>query len=57
VSQVCVINKIDLLPHLEDVSVDRMKADALLINHGLKVIAASAKTGQGLDDLVAAMHL
>ncbi len=57
VSQVCVINKVDLLPHLEDVNVDRMMADALQINPALRVIATSAKTGQGLDDLVAAMHL
>jgi hydrogenase nickel incorporation protein HypB len=57
VSQVCVINKVDLLPHLDDVNVDRMKADALQINPGLKVIAMSAKNGQGIDDLVAAMHL
>lgn len=57
VSQVCVINKIDLLPHLDDVDLDRMKEDARKINPGLQVIATSAKTGQGLDELVAAMRL
>jgi Ni2+-binding GTPase involved in maturation of urease and hydrogenase len=34
-----------------------MKADAIQINPGLKVIATSAKTGQGLDELTAAMQL
>jgi hydrogenase nickel incorporation protein HypB len=57
VSQVCIINKVDLIPHLDDVNVDRMKADALRINPALKVIAMSAKTGQGLDELVEALHL
>jgi hydrogenase nickel incorporation protein HypB len=57
VSQVCIINKVDLIPHLDDVNVDRMKADALKINPALKVIAMSAKTGQGLDELVDALHL
>lgn len=57
VSQACVINKIDLLPHLDDVDLDRMKEDARKINPGLQVIATSAKTGQGLDELVAAMRL
>ncbi|MBN2153220.1 MAG: hydrogenase nickel incorporation protein HypB [Candidatus Lokiarchaeota archaeon] len=57
VSQICVINKVDLLPHLEDVDLNRMKADALQINPGLRVVATSAKSGQGIDELVAAMGL
>nr|MDO8111441.1 hydrogenase nickel incorporation protein HypB [Candidatus Sigynarchaeota archaeon] len=56
-SQIAIINKIDLLPHLDDISVERMKADALKINPKLHVVATSAKTGENLDELLSAMNL
>ncbi|HME52012.1 MAG TPA: hydrogenase nickel incorporation protein HypB [Candidatus Lokiarchaeia archaeon] len=56
-SQIAVINKIDLLPHLEDISVDRMIEDALKINPNLSVITLSAKTGEGLDELLVALNI
>ena len=56
-SQIAVINKIDLLPHLEDISVDRMVEDALKINPSLVTIPMSAKTGDGLDELISALNI
>lgn len=56
-SQIAVINKIDLLPHLEDINVDRMIDDALKINPSLKVITMSAKNGENLEALVEALNL
>ena len=49
ISNVAVINKVDLLPHLDDVDIERMKADALEINPNIKLFITSAKTGQGLE--------
>ncbi len=57
ISQVAVINKVDLLPHLDDVDVERMKKDALDINPGIKVVLASAKKNDGLDELVKLLGL
>ena len=47
-SRVLLINKIDLLPHL-DVSLDRIKDEALKINPHLVIFEVSCKTGEGLD--------
>ncbi len=47
-SRVLLINKIDLLPHL-DVSLDRIKEEALKINPHLVIFEVSCKTGEGLD--------
>ena len=47
-SDVCIINKTDLLPHL-DFEVEKLKANALKINHHLEFIELSAKTGDGFD--------
>ena len=46
-SQVLLINKIDLLPHV-DCSLDKMVADSRKINVGLDIFEVSCKTGQGL---------
>lgn len=56
-SQIAVINKVDLVPHLDDVDVDRMEADARAINPAIEVVQASARTGEGLDRLVSLMGL
>ena len=48
VSQVCLISKIDLLPHL-DISLDKIKENILKINPDIKIIEVSSKTGEGLD--------
>ena len=47
-SRVLLINKIDLLPHL-DVNLDRIKDEALKINPHLVIFEVSCKTGEGLD--------
>jgi hydrogenase nickel incorporation protein HypB len=47
-SKVLLINKIDLLPHV-DCSVDKIRRDALKINPGLVIFEVSCKTAQGLE--------
>ncbi len=47
-SQVCVINKIDLLPHL-DYDLPKAREYALRVNHHLKFIEVSVRTGEGFD--------
>jgi hydrogenase nickel incorporation protein HypB len=51
-SDVLVLNKIDLLPHLR-FDVDRFLAHAREVNPRQKVFRVSAETGQGLDELAA----
>ena len=48
-SGVLLINKIDLLPHV-DCSVERIRAEALKINPDLTIFEVSCKTGEGLQD-------
>ncbi len=48
VSHAMLINKIDLLPHL-DMDMETLRKNALGVNPGLKIIEVSAKTGQGID--------
>ncbi|MBN1497160.1 MAG: hydrogenase nickel incorporation protein HypB [Spirochaetes bacterium] len=47
-----VLNKIDLLPHL-DYSVDELMDNLKKVNPHIRVFQVSAKTGEGLDTLVA----
>lgn len=47
-SSVLLINKIDLLPHV-DCSVEKIKEDALKINPDLDIFEISCKTGEGLE--------
>lgn len=47
-SQVCVINKTDLLPYL-DFDLEKAKEYALQVNHHLRFIELSVKTGEGFD--------
>lgn len=48
-SSVLIINKIDL-KDLLDVSVDKIRKDALLLNPKIKIFEVSCKTGQGIDE-------
>lgn len=47
-AHLCLINKSDLLPHV-DFDVERFREYALRINHHLDFMVVSAKTGEGLD--------
>jgi len=47
-SQLCIINKTDLLPYL-DFNLEKAKQYALRINPHIEFIELSAKTGEGLD--------
>jgi hydrogenase nickel incorporation protein HypB len=51
-SDVLVISKIDLLPHF-DFDVARVKEDMKRLSPDAPVFQVSAKTGQGMDELVA----
>ncbi|NTW31339.1 MAG: hydrogenase nickel incorporation protein HypB [Bacteroidetes bacterium] len=47
-SQLCIINKMDLLPYV-DFNVEKAKEYASRINHHLEFIEVSVKTGVGMD--------
>jgi len=47
-SQVCLINKIDLLPYL-DTDVKVLKGNALRVNSSLEIFDMSARTGEGME--------
>ena len=47
-SQLCIINKTDLLPYL-DFDMDKLKEYAHRVNHHLEFIELSVKTGEGMD--------
>jgi hydrogenase nickel incorporation protein HypB len=47
-SDICIINKIDLLPYV-DFDVEKCKQYALEVNHHLKFFELSAKTNDGMD--------
>ncbi|MBN2437275.1 MAG: hydrogenase nickel incorporation protein HypB [Deltaproteobacteria bacterium] len=48
ISSVMIINKIDLLPHL-DFERDKARRDALALNRDLNIFEVSCRTGEGLD--------
>ncbi len=48
-SQLCLINKTDLLPYL-DFDIEKLKEFATRINPHLEFIEVSARTGEGLDN-------
>lgn len=56
ISDIAVINKIDL-KNVVEANPEEMLKDALEINPNLKVVLTSAKTGEGLDDLISVMKL
>ena len=47
-SDLLIINKIDLAPHL-DARVERIREDSLALNPSLKVFEVSAKSGEGFE--------
>ena len=50
--ELVVVNKLDLMPHLEiDVELLRYNIDA--VNPGVRILFASAKTGEGIDEFQA----
>ncbi len=50
-SSALVLNKIDLLPHV-DVDISKIRKDALSLNPKLEIFEISCRTGQGLADWV-----
>ena len=48
-SSVLIINKIDLLSHC-DIDLDKLKANALRINGGLRIFEISCRTGTGIQN-------
>jgi len=51
VADVCIINKIDLLPYIE-FDMAKARENALNINPGLTIFEVSAKTGEGIDEWI-----
>ena len=47
-SDICIINKTDLLPYL-DFDVEKCKEYAKRVNHHLEFFELSVKTGKGMD--------
>ncbi|MGB5362756.1 MAG: hydrogenase nickel incorporation protein HypB, partial [Aureibaculum sp.] len=47
-SDICIINKIDLLPYLQ-IDMDQLKKYALQVNPNLKFFEVSATTGAGME--------
>jgi hydrogenase nickel incorporation protein HypB len=47
-ADICIINKMDLLPHL-NFDLEALKSYALQVNHHLQFFEVSAITGQGMD--------
>jgi hydrogenase nickel incorporation protein HypB len=48
-AEVVVVNKIDLLPHL-DFDLDKFLSNLKAVNPTALVIQASARTGEGVDE-------
>jgi hydrogenase nickel incorporation protein HypB len=48
-SQLCLINKSDLLPYV-DFNIDKFREYSLRVNHRLEFITISAKTGEGFRE-------
>jgi len=55
-SQVAVINKMDMAKHM-GVDPDGLEREAKRINPKIKVVKTSAKTGEGMGELIAALGL
>jgi hydrogenase nickel incorporation protein HypB len=54
-AQLCIINKVDLLPHL-DFDLAEAKSNALQVNPSLVFIDVSARTGEGLPNWYQWLH-
>jgi hydrogenase nickel incorporation protein HypB len=55
-SDLAVLNKIDLLPHM-DIDASLLDRDYSRIKKGAKLHRTSAKTGEGLDELFTALNI
>lgn len=50
-TNVCLINKTDLLPHVE-FNMEKVRSHALQVNPNLEILALSAKTEEGMDQWI-----
>jgi len=50
-AEIAVLNKVDLIPYL-DVDVERLKRDYQRVRKHGKLHLTSAKTGEGIDELL-----
>lgn len=50
-SQLCIVNKTDLLPYV-DFNLDKFEADLRKLNRNIGIIRLSAKTGEGFDQWI-----
>lgn len=50
-SQLCIINKIDLLPYLE-MNMNNLKSNLKKVNPDIEIITCSAKTGEGIEEII-----
>lgn len=50
-SSALILNKLDLAPYT-DVDINKIKKDALSLNHRLKIFEVSCKTGQGISEWI-----
>jgi len=55
-ADVAVLNKVDLLPHL-DVDAGRLEKDLRVIKAGETLFRVSTKSGEGLEELMSALGL
>ena len=53
---VLAVNKKDLAGIME-VDIEKLKQDALAVKPGMKVVFTNGRTGEGVDDLIAALEL
>lgn len=49
-SDLLLINKVDVLPYF-DFDMDKFKASIQILNPGMQILAVSAKTGEGIEEL------
>jgi hydrogenase nickel incorporation protein HypB len=55
-ASVLIINKIDLADIMQ-VDIEQLKRDALTIKPSLKIVFTNARTGEGIENLIDALHL
>lgn len=55
-SNIAIINKVDLMEHM-DINIEEMKSDVTEINPDLRTIITSAKTGDGIEELINALEM
>lgn len=53
VADLVILSKADLLPHLPQISEERIKGNLARVNSEPKLLSVSATAGQGLDELIA----